>query len=146
MIVSLESLLSNEQAITVTAASTNYFDKGATGTPALSTTALIRDLGPGEPLPLECVVNETFTAAGAATLVVTLEMDDNTSFSSPTVMKTSKTWAVADLVAGTHIFNDLYMPTDVTQRYFRLNYTVSTGPMTAGKITAGFSGGRQTNV
>jgi NitT/TauT family transport system substrate-binding protein len=53
--------------------------------------------------------------------------------------------ALAGLKAGTQ-FNLDYIPRGTNERYMRLNYTVATGPMTAGKIKAGvLFGGHQTN-
>jgi hypothetical protein len=145
MILSAELLLSDDQAITSTAASTNYIDRGAPGTPHGAAAALDNDWAPGQPVPFEVLVNEAFTAAGAATLTVDLEMDDNTSFSSATTVLTSGAIGKATLIIGYNCFAGLYLPEGITERYLRLNYTVATGPMTAGKITAGISGGRQTN-
>lgn len=148
MILSAELLLSDDQDLAQSAgsyASTNYIDLGAAGTPYGAAAALSNDPGPGTPVPLEVLITETFTSGGAATLSVALQMDDNTSFSSATTIKTSATFALADLTVGTNIFPDLFLPTGLTERYFRLNYTIGTAATTAGKITAGISGGRQTN-
>lgn len=148
MILSKEQLLSDQQDLAQAAgayASTNHLDLGATGTPYGAAAALPRDIGPGEPIPLEVVVTEDFASAGAATLTVALQTDNDVAFGSAKTIKTSATIALADLVAGKNIFPDLFVPTDVAERYVRLQYTIGTATTTAGKITAGISGGRQTN-
>lgn len=143
MILDNENLLSDDQAVTVTAASTNYIDLGALGTPVKGNT-LVKDIGKGNLLPLLIQATETFTAAGAATLTIDLEVDDNTGFSSATTVWSSGAIAVADLSAGWKA-NLNYVPQGTNERYARLNYTVATGPMTAGKLTAGITGGDDSN-
>ena len=148
MILSAEHLLSDDQDLAQAAgsyASTNYHDFGAPGTPYGAAAALSRDLAFGEPVPFEALVTEAFTSGGAATLIAVVQADDDSAFGSPTTILTSKTWAVADLLAGVNLFAGLYLPTGITERYLRINYTIGTAAMTAGKVTAGVSGGRQTN-
>ena len=74
MILDLQSMFSDDQAITSSAASTNLIDLGATGTPPLSSTALVRDIGKGTPIEILIIV--TVAHGGTSpTLVVTLQMD-----------------------------------------------------------------------
>lgn len=139
MILDNQTLFSDQQAITVTAASTNVID--------LSPIAggLARDIGPGKPIPVLVQVTEDFDAAGAATLTVSLQVDDNSSFSSPKTVISTAAIALADLKAGYQVNLD-YVPRGTNERYMRLNYAVGTGPMTAGKVHAGILwGGHQTN-
>jgi hypothetical protein len=145
MILSLQDLLSDNQAITTTAASTNSLDLGATGTVYGTTAAIVRDIGKGEP-EVDLLVQATaaFTAVGAATLTITLQTDDNSAFSSATDALVLGPFPKATLVAGWKLPVQ-YMPESINERYFRLNYTVATGPMTAGNLTAGVVMGRQTN-
>lgn len=142
MILSDQNILSDDQAITATAASTNYIDLGAMGTPVKGAAALTRDLGKGTPVPILVQATEAFTAAGAATLTIDLEVDDNTSFSSATTVWTSGAIGKATLIQGYEALID-YIPKGTNERYVRLNYTVATGPMTAGKITAGITAGKE---
>ncbi len=143
MILSAELLLSDDQAITATAASTNYIDLGAAGTPQRAQGPLDNDPGPGTGVPFECIVTQAFDLL--TTLTVDLEMDDNTAFSSATTVVTVDV-PLADLTVGKNIFANLNLPTGITERYVRLNYTVTGTNPTVGQITAGVSGGRQTNT
>lgn len=134
--------LSNMQAITVTAASTNVLDTGKIGTPHGDAAALKVNLGLSACIPFLIQVTEDFTAAGAATLTVALQVDDNEAFASPKTVWTSPAFALADLKAGAQLGLVNYVPSGTPglgpdERYLRLNYTVATGPMTAGKIMAG---------
>jgi len=138
MIFDRQSLLSDAQAITVTAASTNIIDLGPIAT------GIVRDIGKGKQIPLLIQVIEAFAAAGAATLTVALQVDNDVAFGSPKTVWTSPALALADLIAGKVIIPE-YIQRGTDERYLRLNYTVATGPMTAGKITAGVTMGNQSN-
>lgn len=134
--------LSNEQAITTTAASTHTIDLGQLGTVKGAAAALVGNLGIGSDIPFLVQVTEQFTAAGAATLTVALQYDDNEAFSSPLTVWTSPAFTLAQLKPGAQLGLVNYIPKGVLdvnngERYFRLLYTVATGPMTAGKIVAG---------
>lgn len=136
-----QALFSDQQAITATAASTNYIDLGAANTPPGGSNAIKRDIGGGNDMPLLIQVTEAFN--NLTNLKVDVEVDDNTSFSSAKVVGTA-TVVLADLVAGKKIppFN---VPIGTDERYMRLNYTVTGTAPTAGKVTAGIAGGLQTN-
>lgn len=136
MIFDKTTLLSDQQAITATAASTNVIDLGPIKT------GIVRDVGKGADCPLLVQVTEAFTAAGAATLTITLECDDNEAFSSAKTLWTSGAIPKATLVAGYVVLPE-YLPRGTNERYIRMNYTVATGPMTAGKIVAGITMGNQ---
>lgn len=136
---------SDQQAVTATAASTNIIDLRAVGRAYGAAADLKRDLGLNcEPIPLLIQVTEAFTAAGAGTLTVTIETDDNEAFASPTVVWSSGAIGKAALVPG-YRFGIIQVPLGVVERFVRLNYTVATGPMTAGKIVAGFVADVRTN-
>ncbi len=119
-----------DQAVTTTAASTDIIDLGAA-----------RDMGNGEPLELVVLVTETVMASGAATVTFTLETDDNAGFSSTFVLASSSAIGKAALTAGTEVLR-VKVPLDA-ERYLRTNYTVATGPLTAGKFTAFLAHDRQ---
>lgn len=117
---------SDKQAITATAVSTNVVDAGATKNPAIG-----RDLGAGTPLYLFLNVSQTFTAAGAATLQATLQDSaDNATFAD---VASLGPFTLAQLTAGKGFWVGFPIP---TRRYTRVNYTVATGPMTAGVVSA----------
>jgi hypothetical protein len=119
-----------DQAVTTTAASTDIIDLGAA-----------RDMGNGEPLELVILVTQNVTAAGAATVTFALETDDNAGFSSPVVLGNSGAIGKALLTAGTEVLR-VKVPLDA-ERYLRTNYTVATGPLTAGTFTAFLAHDRQ---
>lgn len=140
MITSAQQTFSDNQAITASAASTNYIDLGEPGTPHRGN-QLTRDIGPGNPIHLEALVTEDF--ATLTSLDIALQVDDNTSFSSATTVYTVSI-PLADLVVGKSIPIQ-FVPNGVDERYVRMNYTVNGSNATAGKIWSGISGGRQTN-
>jgi hypothetical protein len=150
MILDRTLLLSDAQAITVTAVSSNVIDAGAAGTAFGHAAALRRNLAIGAAIPFLVQVVQDFTAGGAATLAIALQTADDEAFSSPVTVYTTPAIALADLKAGQRLFISDYLPKGVngkgiTKRYWRLNYTVATGPMTAGKITAGVVAAVQTD-
>ena len=135
MIFDSTNLFSSAQAITATAASTNVIDLGATGKVVGGTANLVRDIGLGQRIPLRIQVVEAFNTL--TSLAVTIQVDDNEAFSSPTTVY-SQTIALAGLTLGA-VFNGLYfVPPKTNERYVRLNYTVAGTNPTLGKITAGF--------
>jgi hypothetical protein len=142
MILDKQSLLSDAQAITATAASTNVIDLGAAGTVYGAAAALPRDLGKGCKVPLLLQVVETF--ATLTSLTIDVQVDDNAAFSSPKTVATTGAIAAANLTAGKQFSIDAF-PRGTDERYVRLNYTVGGSNATAGKITAGAVPGIQTN-
>lgn len=132
MIIDKENTFSDEQAITATADSTNVIDLGAAG------------LDSGEPLYINAQVNEAFTAAGAGTLTVSLVTATDAAFTTPVTLVTTPAIGKADLIIGKDISFGT-VPAGVLQ-YVKLVYTVATGPMTAGKMTAFIGGPRQSNT
>lgn len=139
MIMDMQNLFSNEQAVTVDAISTNVIDLGP-----LSAGNLIRDIGAGEPLYLHVLVTTAFTTGDAGVLTVTLESDSTANLAtSATVHMTAITIvAAATLVAGYWIAKGLTIPSGAYERYLGLRFTTTTGDMTAGKVTAWLSNNR----
>jgi hypothetical protein len=142
MLLDEQALFSDDQAITASAASTNYMDLGETATPPGAPAALVRDLGGANKIELLVQVTEDF--ADLTSLTVTVQVDDNTSFSSPKTVGSSGAIAVADLTAG-KIFPLTILPPGTDERYLRVYYTVAGSSATAGKVTAGITAGLQTN-
>lgn len=123
-----ENLFSDAQALTATAISTNVID-------LVNAQNLTRDIGAGEVLWVVVTVTTTLDSSGeAATLVVALESDDNTSLTTATVHYTSASIAEASLVAGYEL--KFRVPPGDYQRYVGLRYTVGTENFTSGNISA----------
>ena len=118
--------ISAAQVVTVTAVSTDVIDAGATKNPTIG-----RDLGGGTQLFLEITVGAAFTAAGAGTLTIALQDSaDNSSFAD---VLTTPALALASLVVGARFY--IPLPAKM-RRYIRANYTVATGPMLTGNVSA----------
>jgi hypothetical protein len=136
MIFDAQNLFSDAQAITASAASTNVIDFGQAGKPIGAAANIRKDLGRGGKVDVRVQMVEAALAAGAATLTIDLQTDDNEAFASPKVAWTSGPIPKAQLVAG-YVFPLEFFPRGTDERFARLYYTVATGPLTAGKITAG---------
>ncbi len=157
MILDAAAVLSSSQAITATAVSTGVYDVAGlgVGNPATNVFGQVfgtatnegNDIGGGGPLVsppmIVALVGTAFTAAGAATMIITLQGAPDTSNSG-----TPGTWtdeistgamAVANLTAGAAAARFVIpprVPGQAFQRFYRLNYTIATGPMTAGTMSA----------
>jgi hypothetical protein len=110
MILDAQTRLSNAQALTATADSTNYIDLGSD-----------RDIGRGNPQALVITVDTAADTADAnETYQFQVETDDNTSFSSSTIIA-DRTIAGASLTAGSrHV-----IPLGLTnERYLQGVYTL----------------------
>ena len=125
--------LSEAQAVTASAASTNVVD----------THVALRHLGDGEPLWLVVNVNTTVAAAGGASNV-TFSLQDSTDDSSFAVVLQGPAIPKATLVAGHRAFCVALPPG--LRRYFRVNYAVDTNDLTAGKFDAFIVQDLQQNV
>lgn len=137
MILSNESLFSNNQQVLATGLSTNVVDTGVKGTPTWGAAAFAGDIGKGTPVPIEVLVTETFT--GATSVKFALETGDAATLGTEL---NSVTVAVAGLTKGTRINID-HVPSGA-KRFLGLRYIV-TGTGTAGKVTAGVSHGAGNN-
>lgn len=126
MIIDKQLELARNQAITASAPSTNSIDFGATTDGVIG-----RDIGAGTPMYAVVTFPVTFTAAGAATLTASVQdSTDNVTFSDRVI---GPPLAIADLSAGKRL--NLALPPGL-KRYVRLNFTVATGPFTAGQLNA----------
>lgn len=122
--------VSNEQAVTASAASTDVIDFGQANP----------DAGMAD-LYAVITTDEAAAAAGAATVTFSVQDSaDNSTFADVAV---TVAIAKATLVAGyQHV---IPLPTKL-RRYCRVYYTVGTGPLTAGKFSAQVVAGFQQNV
>ncbi|MEL6280014.1 MAG: Bbp16 family capsid cement protein [Pseudomonadota bacterium] len=144
--VSAQEVLSDGQEVSVTALSTNVIDLFATPATIHNQGAALRNLILGGTVPLTLAVGTAVTAAGAATVTVTIESDSVATIdASPTVHWSSGAVGKAALVAGYNFSIDHLPPGDY-ERYLAVRYTVATGPLTAGKFFAYLGGLPQTNV
>ncbi len=142
MILDLNELFSSAQAITATAASTNVIDTGAPGTVYGAASALTRDLGKGNPVPLCIRTVQAFN--NLTSLQIKYQMATDAAFTTPVDVIISPAYTLAQLTAGVHLLPDM-VPGGANLRYHRLNYIVVGTAPTTGQITAGFSMGNQTN-
>lgn len=116
-------LFDNAAAHLTTEASTDYLDLG-----------INRNIGVGENLYFVAVVTTAFTDAGSdSTMTLTLEVDDNTSFSSPTTAMTIGTFAALSAI-GSRLVARL-QPDTIVERYMRVKYTVAGGNLTTGSFS-----------
>jgi len=118
MIRDIDLQLAIEQVVTVSAATTNHLDTRAIGAPR-------------DGMFIEFAVTAAITAAGAATLQVSVRTDNDPAFGSPTVLYiTPVAIPKADLVIGKKI--KVPYPIQGLERYIDGYFTVATGPFTAG--------------
>ena len=130
MIIDKLLQVSDAQAVTASAASTDVIDFGQANP----------NSGINQNTSLAITVDETATAAGAATVTFSVQDSaDNSSFADVAV--TAATGKAA-LPAGAQVL--IPMPV-VHRRYVRAYYTVATGPLTAGKFSAQIVTGVQAN-
>jgi hypothetical protein len=142
MIVDNTLVLSDGQAITATARSTNVIDIGATGTAAGAAAALSRDIGKANEIPMIFEVTQAFN--NLTSLKISLESDDNAAFSSTREIA-SRTYLLAELTLGAILTFPAEIPEGTNEQYLSAYYTVTGTAPTTGKIFAGVVAGRQNN-
>lgn len=129
MYIDANLLLSDAQALTSTAASTNVIDFGGTG------------YGMGEPLAVILALDVgTDGTTGDETYSIAMQFDDNSSFSSAA---TAVTFTIArSTAAGTMLAYPLPGHYSASERYLRLNYTLggTTPTVTVTAFVAPLSG------
>lgn len=123
MIFDAHNQFSDAQAVTATAASTNYINFGA-----------VRDIGTGEDLYVVCLLDVAMTDSGSdSTVAVSIEGDSTTTF-TPDYSRTLFTFSAVS-AAGTVKYAKLG-PDDVNLQYLQLKYTVAGGSLSTGSFTA----------
>jgi len=145
MIVDNTLVLSDSQAITATARSTNIIDLGAAGTPYGAAAAVGRDIGKATSIPIQVSITEAFN--NLTSLQFQVEVDDDPAFGSPTVVAIGPavTLASGNLALGKQINFPAEIPEGVNERFLGLRYTVVGTAPTTGKVFAGIVAGRQAN-
>ena len=124
MYIDRNLLFSEGQALTATALSTLR--------PPLQDK---RDVGKS-PMFLVLLVTTTFVSAGATTLDIDMVTDDLTGMASPIALQKLVPTPIpkASLVQGFKLV--VPMAPGAYEQFVALNYTVATGPFTAGNLTA----------
>jgi len=123
--------VSNEQAVTVSAASTDSIDFGQANP----------NVGLDDRSNMVITVDVSAAAAGAATVTFSVQDSaDNATFADVAV---TAAIGKASLAAGQQVV--IPMPTKL-RRYCRVYYTIGTGPLTAGKFSAQIVTGIQQNI
>lgn len=132
MIIDKSLQVSDAQAVTASAASTDVIDTGVAN----------RAIGTDTSLALSITVDESATASGAATVTFSLQDSaDNSTFAD---VVASAAIGKAALTAGKQPV--LFKLPNGLRRYLRVYYTVATGPLTAGKFSAQIVMNGQNNV
>lgn len=134
MILNKNLILAEAQAITATAISQNVIQWPANGIMYGDAAAIVRNLGPGTPMPILLQVVETF--ATLTSLTITLETAAAADLSSSTVLASSGAIPLASLVAGHRPSFLRYFPDATMLAFLGLRFTVGGSNATAGKITA----------
>ena len=144
-------LLSNAQAITATAASTNLYDVTGSGSGVVppmvfGTTGVAGfDIGlaDGASTPMAYfTVTTAFVSGGGATLQFQIQAAPDNGSGSPgtyTTLYTSATFAASTLVAGAQLVVPVppIVPGEALPRFYRFNYVVATSTFSAGAVTGG---------
>ena len=142
MIVDDTLVLSDHQAITATARSTNIIDLGAAGTAFGHSAAVARDVGKATHIPMNVAITEVFN--NLTSLRVDLQVDDDVAFGSAKTVA-SRTYLLADIDATTQLDFPAELPVGTDERYLSLLYTVTGTAPTTGKVFAGIVAARQSN-
>lgn len=125
MMLDAQLVLSDAQAVTTTANSTNVFDIGENK----------GVLGAGETIEFGVIVAEAF--AGLTDLTIQVVGSDNANLSSPEIIDGSSAILLASLTAGKRVFAGKVNLSE-KHRYYGIKYVVN-GTATGGKVTAYFN-------
>lgn len=123
--------VSRAQAVTATAVSTDTIDLGPNQN---------RDIAAGQDLYFQINVDATATSGGATTVQFQVITSAAANLSSPTVIAQTEPIGKAELTAGRYfsipIANAILAAQSKGLRYMGIQYTVATGPLTAGAFSA----------
>lgn len=128
MIIDAQNLFSSAQAVTATAVSTNTVDLSQN-----------REIFAGREIEIFINVDTTVTSAGASTVNFQVITSASAALTSPTIVVQTDAIPKASLAQGARLM--LRCPSafinNLGQRYLGIQYTVGTGPLTAGSFTVG---------
>lgn len=133
-------LLSDQQAITADAASTNTIDLLATGSP-FGGSPINKDVGRSVHVPLAILVTEAFNNLTSLQVQVQTSPDNATW----TTIESGTQIPLSVLTSGHQVRVIDSLPEGTNARYVRLFYDVTGTAPSTGKITAGIVAARQTN-
>jgi len=133
-------LLSDQQAITADAASTNTIDLIATGSP-FGGSPIVKDVGRSVRVPLAILVTEAFNNITSLQVQVQTSPDNATW----TTIESGTQIPLSVLASGHQVKVIDELPEGTNVRYVRLFYDITGTAPTTGKITAGVVTARQTN-
>lgn len=125
-----QATFSSAQAVTASAVSTNTYDL-----------LQVRDIAPGGDVCVQFSVDVAATAAGAATVNFQVISSASSALTSPTILVQTDAIAKTELTVGRRpiyleIPASILAAQPIGQRYLGVQYTVTTGPLTAGSFTA----------
>lgn len=123
-LIDVQALLSDEQAVTATAFSSNQYDTGA-GSPS-------RNMG-RRGMRAVFTTDEAATASGSATVSFEIGEADDAAGTNYVALAASPAIGKAALTAGSKPF-DVPLP-DTSKRFILGRFVVATGPLTAGKFS-----------
>lgn len=133
MILDKQALLSEDQALTTTAVSTNVIDMGAD---AAEIQAFIEKAG-------DLLVQVTEALESGTSVQVQVQVDDAEGFGSLVTLLETAAVVTADLITG-YQFRLGALPPHTSKRYLRIRYLI-VGTYDAGTVFAGFVNAKQTN-
>lgn len=140
MIVDDTLVLSDHQAITATARSTNIIDLGAAGTAFGHSAAVARDVGKATHIPMTVQVTEAFN--NLTSLNIALQVDNDAAFGSAKTVA-SRTYLAAEIDETTMLDFPAELPVGTDERYLSLLYTVAGSAPSTGKVFASIVAARQ---
>lgn len=143
MILSTQQNFSDAQNVPLSSAglvSQNVIDLGAPGTVRGGPAALIRDIGPGQPVAISI---NAVAAVGGTTLTVSVIQSAAANMSSPDVLLTGRTTTLTTAGKGYSLGLN-FLPDQISKRYIALTYTSSAAGATT--VDAGITAGKQSNV
>ena len=121
-----DTCLMTDTAVTASAGTTDYSNPGA----------VINAPSGNLYLQVDCTTTAD-SSTDAATVVVSVQADDNTSFTSATTLASSGSFAIgsAELTAGGRILVPIPFNAVAAEKYLRGYFTVGTENLSAGKFT-----------